>query len=302
MTYNDAEYRLWDVLIHIVDWDEKHKDTFGTTSESLRDIQAHYLPWSIGKLSKIFSSLAKKGVVRRNTDRRIEIPNFKYLAGKAVHAGEQFYEEENEAEVQSNEHSVRIIEQPVQEAELGVSSIEQEAQNQVVHEEDLTPVNINEFAPSVHPREQAETFKQNQKKPIQQERSEEMQVLESRLIERFGKDIQKPIERFGLTVVRAAANRMRVRMEIKNEFVRNQVGYITTLCKEGIGWEESDEKRLEDKIRVAKEDKEREFNEANKPLTDEERLKARAKLQEIREGLSHIFRVKNSNQDGASSP
>ena len=61
MDYSDREYRLLEVLLHIVDWDKKHA-SFGTTKESLRDIRRHYLQnWSVSKMCEVMNDLLHRG-------------------------------------------------------------------------------------------------------------------------------------------------------------------------------------------------------------------------------------------------
>jgi DNA-binding MarR family transcriptional regulator len=246
MDYTDGEYRLWDVLIHIADWDEKHTETFGTTGESLRDIQKHYLSWSTGKLSETIKSLTKRGLVERRPGGRLEIKKFKYLISKSVRDIERFYGVSDESSVHPDEQGVQAVEQQIHSTEHPAHSTEQAAKSQIGNRGTRKPLNTSENVMPVHPDEEVKSAKEQSKKSFKeiQTNADEM-LLINKLIEKYGNDIKRPLSKFSVTSVRDSARRVESRIQ-GGEKVINCVGYITILCKDGITWEESEEKARED--------------------------------------------------------
>jgi hypothetical protein len=238
--YTDQEYRLLDILMHISDWDKKHKQTFGTTGESLRDIQSHYLPhWSLGKLSRWMNGLASKGEIERRDDHKIEIRNFARSTELNVQDDEQDNVPSDEQNVQSNERENLPDEQSVHQGE-------QRHKNQSSEKSQKTEEIKEHSASSVQSDEQAKSPKEQLKKSFKetQTTADEMLLLQ-KLKDEYTTDIEIPLKRYGLLLVRDSARRVESRIQ-GGEKVPNRVGYITTLCKEGTTWEDSEEKKRED--------------------------------------------------------
>lgn len=292
MDLSDAEYRLFDVLIHIVDWDKDH-ETFGTTSESLRDIKEHYLPHhAIGKLSETITSLAKRDFLKRLRD-RIEVNNFKWLISKSVQDGERFNGLVDEPTVHHDERLVQVTEQKIQPGEHDVHASEHGDKKGVGEARHVMPMNIGENEVTVHPDETQKTSKEHLEKLKEHQTNEENLLMIQKLKNEYGPDIEVPIRNFSLLLVRDAARRMEARIR-RGEPVKNRVGYITKLCKEGIAWDLSEEKADEDRAgarAVAQEEEQRKLmEEHDRPMTPEEKARREETLRSFREMRNKIGR------------
>ncbi len=281
--YFDREYRLLDVLVHIVDWDKKHA-AFGVTKESLRDIQRHYLPnWSLGKLCAAMKDLAQRAVIERNSDGKVLIKNFwKFTTDVQP-------DEHSEDEILETEHPVQQDEQSVHSDEQNVQPSERIDDKQINDVPQKLPTNTVQIDASVQQGEQPDSPKETQKKLIEHQTNNDEMLLMSKLTERYGEDISVPIRNFSPIRVRDAARRMEARIRYKNESVRNKIGCITNLCKENIPWEESDEKKLDDSMKareaVQKETERRKWEEMNKPISPEQRARNLEALKRMKKEL-----------------
>lgn len=86
----DPEVRFYHVYLRTVDWDVKHKETFGFSDISLRDLKKHYLPnWSIAKMSGVRRSLIKKGWLEMKAGGQIGVKNYYIYRLKSVQVAEQ---------------------------------------------------------------------------------------------------------------------------------------------------------------------------------------------------------------------
>ena len=103
---NDAEVRLYYIYVRIADWDKRHKETFGSTNTTLRDIQRDCLPrWCLGKLSYTSRNLIKKGWLVKRPDKRIEVRNYGIYREKSVQVAERMLQLDKQS-VQSSEQDV----------------------------------------------------------------------------------------------------------------------------------------------------------------------------------------------------
>lgn len=64
---DDAQYRLWDLLVALYDWDRKHEETYGCVECTDREI-AKILSWSPAKVCRARNELLKKKVIRKPGD------------------------------------------------------------------------------------------------------------------------------------------------------------------------------------------------------------------------------------------
>jgi len=104
---NDAEVRLYHLYLRIVDWDIKHKETFGSVEISIRSLKQFYLSnWSVGKLSYTIRSLIKRGWLEKREDGRMSIKHYGFYRLKNVQVAEQL--------IQKVRQGVQLTEQDVQ--------------------------------------------------------------------------------------------------------------------------------------------------------------------------------------------
>jgi len=263
--YEDSEYRLLDVFVNIADWDKKHINTFGTTGESLRDIQKHYLPnWSLGKLSQTTNKLIKKGDITKRLERRIEIKNFWRFVSSNVQKVEQ--------SVQADEQNVQQNEQPVQPDEQP-KNIEN---HDVLIKNQLETIQHN---PTVQPTEHQEKSKET----LNQPKEHQINYVEL-LTGQYGNDINAPIKKYGVEQVSEAAKITEARID-EGENIKNKIGCITNLCKEGVKWEGSEWQLRENQRKIQAEEKRRKFEKMIRPpqRTPEQQEKINKKMQETKE-------------------
>lgn len=109
------------------------------------------------------------------------------------------------------------------------------------------------------------------------------------LEERYGADIRIPIHRFSLPQVMDAARIMEARME-EGETVKNQIGLIIHLCQQRARWVGSEWQIRQEQREVRERATRRRLAKRNRPLTQEQRVHAEQKLQEMKQSLSHKFR------------
>lgn len=64
LVLDDAEYRLWDLLIALYDWDKKHEEDYGTVKATDRGL-AELLNWSYSKVCRARNGLLMKGIIFR---------------------------------------------------------------------------------------------------------------------------------------------------------------------------------------------------------------------------------------------
>jgi len=262
--YKDNECRLLDVLIHIADWDKKHKETFGTTGESLRDIKKHYLPeWSTGKLSAVRKKLVKHSDIAIKDDGRIEVKNFWRFVSPDVQKVEQAF--------QSDEQDVQQDEQSVQPAEQIRNTENHDAlvKNQL---------ETTQNTPVVQPTEHQKDFKETLNK------LKETQTNIDMLIKKYGNDINVPIKNYCVEQVSEAAKITEARIG-EGENIRNKIGCITNLCKEGAKWEGSEWQLKESQRKIREEEERRKLKEMTQPITSEQRARINLKMKEIRKKM-----------------
>lgn len=111
-TLTDPEFRLYLLYRRLVDWDQRHKETFGTVKISIKAIKAQYLPeknWSVGKISEATNQLIGKGFLKRVQGSRIAVENFWLFQER----------------VQRTERAFQLIEKGVQVTEANIQSLEQ---------------------------------------------------------------------------------------------------------------------------------------------------------------------------------
>lgn len=60
----NAEYRLWDLLIALYDWDKTHLETYGTIEITDRQL-ADLLGWSAPTVCRTRNTLLKKGLIEK---------------------------------------------------------------------------------------------------------------------------------------------------------------------------------------------------------------------------------------------
>ena len=267
--YSDKEFRLIEILLHIVDWDRKHAN-FAVTKESLRDIQRHYLPaWSVGKIQAAMQDLISRGVIERNSDGHIVIPNYRAYS-----------------DVQSDEQGVQPNEQPVHPDIQGVQPAEQSDTRQIDEQIPKPLLNTAQVSAPVQQGEQADAAKETLKTLTQHQTGDDGMLIIDKLVERYGNDIRVPLKKYAPVQVRDAARRMEARARYKNERIGNPIGYITTLCKEGILWEDSEERRLEDGIKAREAEERRKMEEVSKPISAEQRERNRQILDKMGKELA----------------
>ncbi len=107
----DAELRLYLLYRRLVDWDVRHRETFGTVKISIASLRALHLPsknWSIGKVSETKNQLIKKGFLERVPGFRIRVNNFWLY----------------QANVRQTEKAFRLIEKGVQITESNFRDVE----------------------------------------------------------------------------------------------------------------------------------------------------------------------------------
>lgn len=61
---SDQEYRLWDLLLALYDWDQTHTETFGTVEATQLQL-AELLNCSDPKVCRLIRSLIKKGLIKK---------------------------------------------------------------------------------------------------------------------------------------------------------------------------------------------------------------------------------------------
>lgn len=108
----DPELRLYLLYRRLVDWDHRHKETFGTVKISIKSLKAQYLPeknWSVGKISEATNQLIAKGFLSRVSGSRIAVQNFWLFQER----------------VQRAEHAFQLIEKGVQVDETNLRALEQ---------------------------------------------------------------------------------------------------------------------------------------------------------------------------------
>ena len=110
---SDAELRLFFVYRRIVDWDNKHTDTFGSTAITIRQLQTAYLPdWSVGKISNIRRSLIGKRWLEKRPEHRIGIREFRIFRSNGFKIAEKYIPWIRQG-VPLPELPVRTVEKPV---------------------------------------------------------------------------------------------------------------------------------------------------------------------------------------------
>ena len=109
----DTEVRLFHIYLRLVDWDIKHKDTFGSTAITIRQLKSMYLPkWSIGKISYVRNSLIQKKWFEKRDEGRIGIREYRVYRAKGFQIAERYLPlirqgvQISEPSVQSNEKMV----------------------------------------------------------------------------------------------------------------------------------------------------------------------------------------------------
>lgn len=88
---SDAELRLFFVYRRIVDWDNKHTNTFGSTAITIRQLKAAYLPnWSIGKINNTQRSLIQKRWLEKLPEHRMGIREYRIYRAKGFQLAEKY--------------------------------------------------------------------------------------------------------------------------------------------------------------------------------------------------------------------
>jgi hypothetical protein len=269
--------------MHIVDWDKKHAQAFGSTSESLRYIQKHYLPeWSVGKLCLWMNSLIRKGDIVRDDEHRVVIKDFSKSLELNVHEDEQ-------ESVRPYEHDIHSTEQKDSPNEQPVQTGEQEPKKQFLNDVQKSKEIIDKSSLHVQQDEHTNNPKEQLKKDKEQQTNNDEMLLLKTLKDEYKADIEVPLKKFDLLLVRDSARRVESRIK-RGENVKSRVGYITNLCKEGVRWEESEEKALEDEL--------------GKPQLEFTQVKPRGKY--TSESAENVFRVEKqeekSDVDNSRSP
>lgn len=292
----DQEYHLYDALLHIVDWDKNHKDNFGITKESLLDIHRHYLPFSSkSKLSGNVNSLIEKGYIKRRPDKSIEVINFYKLVNNDVQQAERFYGDDD-IDVFPNERGVPENKQGVSPNEQGVQTTEQQGKSQI--NDDVSKIQENEAknGQTVQPIEQQNTPKETLNKLKQQQISDD--DLIKRLVDRYGEDIKVPLRSWSPGQVWDAARITEARLS-GGENIRNRVGCITDLCKEGAHWEGSEWQIRELRKKAREAEERRKWEEMNRQPTPEERARNLAALDKLRKDFLSGKLFKKNNEEGS---
>jgi len=107
-TLTDPETRLFRLYIRIVDWDKKHRDTFGSSEATIRNIKEYYLPnWSIGKICEKRKTLIEKRFLEKKNRRTYIIDCDIYINNT----------QKTEQKLQLSEQAVQLSEFPFQQDE-----------------------------------------------------------------------------------------------------------------------------------------------------------------------------------------
>lgn len=85
----DPEVRMYHLYLRIVDWDSKHREVFGLSNISVRDLKKHYLHnWSEGKISETRNSLVEKGWFIRESKTVYGVKNYYIYRLRSVQTAE----------------------------------------------------------------------------------------------------------------------------------------------------------------------------------------------------------------------
>ena len=63
---DDREYRLYQILVSLADWDRTHGEKYSTLRKTVRELKEKHLPkkgWSTGKISSVLGRLKSKGFI-----------------------------------------------------------------------------------------------------------------------------------------------------------------------------------------------------------------------------------------------